>query len=89
MALANLGRDSGLVTLEFSQLTDTVGTDDHFVLIPRREKLIGLIWIRWWLLVRSAVIRAGGPVRLWAAPPGAVDRAGASVREWSKAIVDI
>ena len=40
MALAKLGRDSGLVTLEFSQLTDTVGTDDHLVLIPRREKLI-------------------------------------------------
>lgn len=73
MALANLGRDSGLVTLEFSQLTDTVGTNDYFVLISRREKLIGLIWIRCWLLVRSAVIRDGGPVRWWAAPPGAVD----------------
>ena len=73
MALANLGCDSGLVTLEFSQLTDTVGINDHLVLIPRREKLIGLIWIRCWLLVRSAVIRAHGPVMLWVAPPGAMD----------------
>lgn len=29
----------GLVTLEFSQLTDTVGTNDYFVLIYEERKI--------------------------------------------------